>query len=58
MSSVSKYENEVDYLTFQASMLRYAIDALDRCTKEKENPAALEQNLKWFSYLFASSKIS
>ena len=46
MNSVCKYQNEVDYLTFQVSMLRYAIDALDRCTKEKENQAALEQNLK------------
>ena len=51
------YENEIDYLTFQASMMRYAIDALDRCMKEKENQAALEENLKWFSYLFASSNI-
>ena len=46
MNFVCKYQNEIDYLTFQASMLRYAIDALDRCAKEKDNPAALEQNLK------------
>ena len=37
-------------------MLRYAIDALDRCTKEKNNPAALEQNLKLFFYLLIHTR--